>query len=512
MHNKIFFGVLVGVGVMSSTTACNDKEAITPPVQVAPAMHVIRGAALTDTIQAKLLTAIVVEVRGTNGKPKSGVVVRFDKPTPTDTARLKETTISLCNIFAQFCSGVPDATALVSDTTDAKGQLAALVRLGTITGRVVVAISAPALSLKDSAVFTVTPGNAVRVRASAPDTSLNLGTTAQLRGRTVDRFNNTRADATTVTAGPGDKITVNTTTGVVTAVEMGEQFVYVRYGNFRDSTYVRAVPAARLVAWAPSSAAVRMFNSDGSDTRTLLTNMRSTFGAFPQFDASRRNIIAHGPNGETTSFIVLDTTGSPRRDIGPSFNFRAIQAVRALPDGSLLVVSFGPEPKPYALYRVAPDNSVTQLYDLPTIRTDNSSHADFSPDGTKLAYQAYTGNLEVRELRVLNIATGVTTVVASSANAPRWSPDGTRIAFINGPATGPLSIINADGTGRVNFSTSFIYLRGVSWSPDARYLIGTSVAQGLPALRILRIADEAGVFLQLRNNGTVEEYSQPDWR
>lgn len=495
---------LITIGVVAA--ACSADSSTKPLVN--PTMTIVRGAGLTDTIQASVFEAIVAEVRGADGKIAPGVAVHFEVPRSNDPARPKENPIFVCNLAGVGCNTTGTLPRIYYDTTDADGRVEALVRLGTLAGRIVVRLNAVDLGLTDSAVFNVKAGNRVRIRALSTDTSVNLGSAITVGAQTFDRYNNPRSDPTTITAGIGNSISV-TPAGVVNALDIGEQWLFVRSGSLVDSTLVRAVPSARLVAWDQFAQAVRIFNSNGSDKRTLVSNIWTSIGVYPHFEMSRRQVLMYGTNISTTNFTLIDTTGTPRRDFTEGLGLRAIQAVRLLADGAVLVVSWGTTPGEYQLFRVNTDNTTTVLRNLPGLLSDAGGHADISLDGKRLVYQAYTNSPAGRELRVMNIATGDETVVTPNGNAPRWSPTGDRILYIE-PGLGTATIINADGTGKRKVGST-VFSAGLAWSPDGTHIIGRSESTG--QLRIIRLNDLAGVTLQFRAaNGSSEGYFQPDWR
>jgi WD40 repeat protein len=368
------------------------------------------------------------------------------------------------------------------------------------------------------------------VRALCADTALAIGATATLRGRVVDRYGNSRSDVPVVTASTGNAIALNASTDVVTAREMGTQWLFMRYLQTpADSTMVRVLPAGRLVVWSPSERAVRLVNVDGSATRTLVTGVASNLGAFPHFDGLRKNITLHNGSaadgGVPNSVIVIDTTGSPRRDLGPGVGFATVVATRQLADGTLLVVGntvADTSCAGLALFRVASDNSLTCLTTLPGLSAEYGA-ADISHDGTRVAYigsDASIPNSSSFELRILNVATGAKTVLEPVATSPRWSSGDDRVAYlvprpgayVFGAIDGTAMIISADGTGRRSLG-NFVFSPGLAWSPDGTYIVGRNSGSPDIALRVIRISDGANVLLRFRTTaGATADYYQPDWR
>jgi hypothetical protein len=487
-----------------------------------PGLHVVLGAGITDTVDAQPVQALVVEVRSPSGELVHGTVVRFESRPSADTTRRFEFTVNVCALITP-----PTCRSTFSiDTTDANGRAKAVIRLGSVAGRAVVRLTVPEYGLEDSASFTVTPGAAARVRAITADTALDIGATATLTGRVVDRYNNTRSEVPTMTAGAGSAISVDAATRIVTARDMGTQWLFARLASFVDSTSVRVVPVGRLVVWSSDSRVVRLVNLNGYAPLTIISPISSDLGAFPRFDPTRQRITLHagtqpGGSGPANDVIVVDTTGAPRRDIGPTVGFSTVIATRQIADGTVLVVGqrVADQSHPdFSLWRIAADNTITFLVTLPQLGLTYGG-ADISHDGTRVAYLA-PGQLSGLELRVLNVSSGAITVLEPDARSPRWSAQDDRVAYlarvsgIFSDFDGVAVIINANGTGR-HVLGSAVFSPGLAWSPDGAYVVGrASESPAGHALRLLRVSDGAEVILRFRTaaGGGTEDYFQPDWR
>jgi hypothetical protein len=492
----------------------------------------VAGAGVSDTIDAKLVQALIVEVRGAGGQlVRPGTLVRFEaQPALSPPRGYYDPAVLVCALTAPTCgpSAFGDQMQLATELTDAQGRAKVTVRLGHVSGQAVVHLVVPELGLLDSATYTVKPGAVARVVAEAVDTALEIGGTAVLRGHVVDRYDNVRSDVPTITAGVGSAFTVDGSSGTVTAQAMGEQSLYTQYRTFADTSLVRVVPPGRLVLWSSVERTVRLVNLDGSVERTLVSNVSSNFGAFPTFDPTRQRVTLHTgtDNGAGTpnDVIVIDTTGSQRRDIGPAIGFSMVMATRQVADGSVLVVgqiSTDASHPGYSLWRVAADNTITFMAALPALGAPYPGYpwpdyggADISHNGSRVAYIGTTST-GVTELRVLDVPSGAITVLdATSSSAPRWSAQDDRLAYLTAAPRwaqpfGALIVINSDGTGRAALGTAG-FSPGLAWSPDGKYLLGRPVEGN--SLRLFRLSDGISVTLAFRSSGMVHDYWQPDWR
>jgi dipeptidyl aminopeptidase/acylaminoacyl peptidase len=130
-----------------------------------------------------------------------------------------------------------------------------------------------------------------------------------------------------------------------------------------------------------------------------------------------------------------------------------------------------------------------------TLATRDIGDIAVSPDGSKIVYALSTPDLVRNSTTNVLMLLGESNVLASNGSStPRWSPDGTRLAYIAGnsdPATAlALFVVNfSGGTRRVikvcdfDRSNAFISKAGnsLSWSPDGSRLAFTGTLEPRPA-------------------------------
>lgn len=498
-------------------TGCGDRATEPPPPPPpppeppagTPGLTIVAGAGVTDTVDAEPVQALVVEVRDAQGKIVSGASVRFQSRPPSDPTRQSEGAVFVCALTATTCAG----SQFVADTTDVSGRAQALIRLGTVPGKAIVLVTVPERGLADSATFTVTVGAPARIIVSPQDTTIDISSSVTIQAVAADRHGNARSEVPTLSTGAGNAVTVDAASNVATGVDMGTQAVYARLGGVTDSAVMRVRPTGRLLLWAPTLALVRLMDINGKAQLTVVGNVGSDYGAFPRFGPNRRGITLHSAMssyaGPSRDAIVVDTTGTPRRDIS---GFSNIIAVRQTDDGNVMVVGRRTgDPGWYAVFRVTADNAITLLKTLDGF-SDVYGGVDITYDGKRVAY------IDGNALAVLDVSTGALTILDNAGRGPRWSVQGDRLVYLspsncqngvdnnNGVAT----VINADGSGR-RVLGNFCFSPGLGWSPDGKYIIGRD-RDGL-ALRIVRVSDGMDVFMRYRDADTFFiDYYQPDWR
>ena len=127
----------------------------------------------------------------------------------------------------------------------------------------------------------------------------------------------------------------------------------------------------------------------------------------------------------------------------------------------------------------APAQRVITAEDLWSIKRPGA--LDLSPDGARLVFTVQEFNLEKnnsqKHLWLLDTASGTShalTTAESSDNDPRWSPDGTRIAFTSkrGADEQPsLYVIRADGGEAEKILELPLGVSSPRWLPDGQHLV-----------------------------------------
>ena len=129
---------------------------------------------------------------------------------------------------------------------------------------------------------------------------------------------------------------------------------------------------------------------------------------------------------------------------------------------------------------------------------------DVSPDGTMVAFTVADRTVpQVATMRIDGTGFRILTNDPIAANSPRWSPDGSQLAYFRVDREGNLRlmVMNADGTNarEIPGTHQTASFNPPDWSPDGSLILYTSFKDGLPILATL---PEAGGRTHFLNKGS----------
>jgi Tol biopolymer transport system component len=161
------------------------------------------------------------------------------------------------------------------------------------------------------------------------------------------------------------------------------------------------------------------------------------------------------------------------------------------PDGSR--IAFGghvPEAGSWEIFTIRPDGARLRRI---TFGSRFAGGLSWSPDGTQITYtQSPTGTvIEDRVVTVKTDGSGETKILATGF-APRWSPDGSGIAFLVRNDTDEIYSIRPDGTGLRRLTKNGFYEHSLTWSPDGSLLAFAGYATGTDTSAAIHVIQPDG--------------------
>ncbi len=486
-------GALVGLAAVM--VGCDGKGPTDPGPRSGITFE--RGASLTDTAMGRPAQALVVRVRGEDGKPRSGLIVRFEGVAHSGSN----------SHFAEleaYVGSVADRemVRLVTETTDAQGRAQILLQMGRVAGPARVVVTVPTLGIQDTARYTITSAAAYRVSLAPKDTVLYPGKTYTLRGGVVDRWGNMREDALTFTAFGGVAVDAK---GVVSTTATGRSFVVAQVHGRADTAWIGIPPQGTLAAlsrkYAADSSGVVIFNLDGSGFRKLASSRGDGDNLAPQWAPSGAELVFHDGSSLSWDFRLykVDLAGKVEQLIRG-----AGAEVESWPqysrDGAHVFFARNSYETGSSLWRVRADGTgEAKVVGRVPGSYDHYDAPSPSPDGTRLVYHTAVPT----RLRIVEVSSGVVQDIGVPGRFPRWSPRGDYIAYYD---DGAVSIVKPDGTGRRTLTTSNRqYASTLDWSPDGKWI---AAAEGSGAgLDLIEV--ETGVVIPLP---FTNQMGQPTWK
>jgi hypothetical protein len=495
-QRKIFAFALT---IATAAAACGGERSTNPgdDEPTGPSVRAVAGANQRDTVLTQLAQALIVEVRGSNGAPLAGTIVRFEALPPTALARSTQPAVYVCHTPVPICNeNAPEAGRLSIDTTDTKGQASTSVRFGTFAGTVLVAASVPALTLADTSSFVVSPGAVKRISFTVRDSTVYIGGSYRFGPSARDNYDNVV-----------DGAAINyTLIGSGAVLENGDTFrgmafgrtgAVVRIGPVTDTAWVTVPPRGTLAVFdVGSPSGVAKVELDGSGYRLIGQTDDTYYGTYPTW-TSNGHVIFESGDVFSERMYVADTLGSRQRVTSASTITRGEIFGAASSDGWIYFSAAGSSlDYGTGIWRVnTPGTDPTRVGPNPAGNA-NAWKVSPAPDGTQLAYS----DVNRGGLSVIDIATGMPRAVVAQADMPRWSPLGDWIVF-NADTT--LYRIQPNGVGRTRVGPIRFYHPRADWSPDGLWLI----ARTRTNLELINVATAETLPL-----GWSSRFIRPAWK
>ncbi|MGH7696187.1 MAG: TolB family protein, partial [Gemmatimonadaceae bacterium] len=143
------------------------------------------------------------------------------------------------------------------------------------------------------------------------------------------------------------------------------------------------------------------------------------------------------------------------------------------PDGSEIIFSCNRFGRSWDLCSVAPDG--TRL--RPRVRLDGAQKAQWSPDGTHIAFVGFAGpqSVWVYDIAANRIVNLTPTGTSFSFD---WSPDGSRLVLVGKEPNGTDATLRVNRDGSAALGLSAVFASGwVDWSPDGAKIIADLLLQ-----------------------------------
>jgi WD40-like Beta Propeller Repeat len=438
-----------------------------------PGLRIVSGDGVVDTAGAELALPLVVELRDSSDAPVPNAQIQFESRD--------------CHFSCAILVAGTDATGFgfgALETTGRDGRVQVRVKLGFVAGDGRIRITSNLTSQVAAAVYTIRHGALGGVQALPADTALYVGRGYRIRATTFDRSGNARSGDPIDFQMVDGPATVSDD-GEVTATGEGRASVEVRSGAVRDTISLSIIPTGTLAArLLQDHTELHLFGLDGSGLDVIAESGFVGGG-----------VAAWSPDGSVLAFqqstspfdpklYLSDLVGPPRRLL-PADSAAAEFTPRFSRDGSWIYYHAEHDGRAAEIWRAHPDG--TGLERVGAQAPDNQAgdfDPDPSPDGTRVAF-ASSRSGDGFELVIRTLATGAESRPGLAARMPRWSPDGSWIAYWRPPESGLLGtirLVRPDGSedhavGRVEGH----YDSGLDWSPDGRWLL----ARGGLALELL---------------------------
>jgi Tol biopolymer transport system component len=266
------------------------------------------------------------------------------------------------------------------------------------------------------------------------------------------------------------------------------------FARFDNLDFVAGPGGSNQIAFV-GSGDIRVMNANGTQEINLTGGVIAS-GRRPSWSPDGHRIAFDVIGGSGIYFINPDGSGFS----GPVVPTGAWQSDWSPLGGEIAFYESG------SIYVMNVDGTNVRL-------VTQGSGPKWSPDGTRIAYTLTVGGQQdIYTISSDGVGTPVNVTNSGLSRTPAWSPDGTQIAYAKEDALGNTDIwvINADGSGvPVNVTNTAADENQVDWSPDGTMLTFWSKRVGGVDQIFTQAADGSGVATQLTFGGVNFD---PTWR
>jgi Tol biopolymer transport system component len=235
----------------------------------------------------------------------------------------------------------------------------------------------------------------------------------------------------------------------------------------------RSLPSNSQIAWSPdatkfafdsriktantSTPIIAVVNVDG----TGLTQLTGVSGSFPVWSPDGKQIGFQCVNNNKAQMCIVNADGTGLRTFGEPSN--SGYSVAWSPDGTQIAI--GAEGNISVIN--TDGTGLTRLTE-----DDNSFAPMWSPDGTRIAFYSQCFGCQLSVMNADGSEKVNLTKNKGTFLTPKWSPDGTKIAFSQqGPEYNTLFSVKADGSEE---PVELAHGKCPAWSPDATQIAFTA--------------------------------------
>lgn len=501
--NRRWFAAFGTAAALAGLAACGGGGAPSKPREHGPfSISLASGTIPVDSILKPVPDSLVFLVRDARGDPARGITVRLhqivtavDEPGRAPNLYL---TTGIPNL--------PDGPLSINLITDLNGTVFIRAFRGWISGsgELIAGFAEPGQTATVRVPYTILHGPPSSFDVQPHDTSMYAGTSFPLRPTIRDAGGNLiREPPLYLTHSPAVTITPD---GVVTADATGRVEISITSGNAAITRWLSVVPRLRIACIG--SAGLEELDTDGANQRALLAPAKVNGAAGFHFAPNGQYLVAAVPNSEpplahspSIAMYVRDPAGGFAKLSAPGMISQGHLWPRYDAVGTWIYYAQAThENGSSQIWRVRTDGTLAEeLTDyLGTYPSDINPAP--SPDGNTVAFATDrrdpSSGQDFFEIALLELATGVMTITPHRGFLPRWSPDGSHIAFL---WENEVHVADAAGQNSQPLTVNGVIQGSLDWSPDGNWLLSakngyaTLIDAATGEVLPLRVASDCGI-------------------